>query len=190
MQKMKLNQIVPSPTMSLDELFQKEIDIHSFEIDCSDLDAPNYNETSITYAKKILPTIHDLMKIENPSIYWFELEDESKSENVLKKFEAFRKINNVRKIPPTNIKNKGSKCLYLGVRQGGTRKDKFSFLAGRISTHFGYYKIPTTQGLNLAYWFKDKIKLHVIVLPNEAGIYLNVLEKLMAKELKPLTGKH
>jgi hypothetical protein len=62
--------------------------------------------------------------------------------------------------------------------------------AGRIAIHFGYYEIGTTQGLQLAYWAKKNLTLNVMALPKESSDYLDLLEKLLARKLNPLCGKH
>jgi|GEM_PF-1972387 len=187
----KLSDIISKPEISFDSIFGNTINILEFNIDCSKLEKPNYNIKSLSYATTILPMIHELMKIEEPCIYWFKGEDELVGQKFLADLNSFREKKTGRNLPAKNNYRRNSNCLYLGIRQGGTRKkDGFSFIAGRISTHLGYYHVPTTQGLNLAYWAKDIITLKVMVLPKEASIYLNVLEKLYAKQLKPLCGKH
>ena len=186
----KLSEIISKPEISFDSIFENNIDILEYEIDCSKLEEPDYKMTDLGYVKSVNPIIRELMQIINPCIYWFEADNESKAEEMIRDLNTFKAKKTGRSIPAKN-NNYGGKCLYIGIRQGGTRKkDSFSFIAGRISIHLGYYHVPTTQGLNLAHWAKEKITLKVMVLPKEASIYLNILEKLYAKQLKPLCGRH
>lgn len=186
----KLSEIISKPEVSFDSIFENNIDILEYEIDCSKLEEPDYKMTDLGYVKSVNPIIRELMQIVNPCIYWFEADNESKAEEMIRDLNTFRAKKTGRSIPAKN-NNYGGKCLYIGIRQGGTRKkDSFSFIAGRISIHLGYYHVPTTQGLNLAHWAKEKITLKVMVLPKVASIYLNILEKLYAKQLKPLCGRH
>jgi hypothetical protein len=122
----KLKTIIEKPTFSFDELFEKDVLIHEFKIDCSKLEKPNYEEKSLGYVKSILPIIHQLMVIEKPCIYWFEANNEERANILVNNLNKYKIQNTGRKVPPKN-KNKDSNCLYLGVRNGGTRKrDNFS----------------------------------------------------------------
>jgi hypothetical protein len=66
--------------------------------------------------------------------------------------------------------------------------------------HFGYYDIPSTQGLQLYHWAKEigaQLKLNVAQFPEvipdskiQTKEYLDILEKLYATNLHPLCGKH
>lgn len=189
--KTNLKNFITKPQYSIEDLFNEEITLHQFEFDGSNLEEPKYNpEGKIDYAVSILHIINQIRYIDKPCLYWFETEDENKIPELLDNLNKFLLEFPNRKTPKPN-KNKKSKCLYVGVRQGGLRKrDNFSQIAGRIVIHLGYYKVGTTQGLNLAYWAKAKLKLNILELPSEASIYLNILEKMMAEKLKPLLGSH
>lgn len=148
----KLSDFVLKPEISFDSIFNNEIKLHEFKIDCSKLEKPNYIEDNLSYVKSVLPIIHKLMSIDNPCIYWFEAENENIAKELISHLDIFRNNEMGRKVPPKN-KNRDSKCLYIGIRQGGIRKkDNFSFIVGRIAIHLGYYHVTITQGLNLAYW--------------------------------------
>jgi len=58
----------------------------------------------------------------------------------------------------------------------------------------GYYKNSRTQGLQLVHLAKGKdfeITLNVVEFKDlENPMYLNVIEKMVADELKPLCGRH
>jgi len=63
-------------------------------------------------------------------------------------------------------------------------------IASRIFHHLGYYRVGSTQGLQLCHWSKHKLKLSVVQFPKEAEPYLNIIEKLFALKFKPLLGRH
>ncbi|MFC4633661.1 hypothetical protein ACFO3O_07065 [Dokdonia ponticola] len=96
-------------------------------------------------------------------------------------------------MPATNSNNYDN-ILYLGVRQGGYRKkDDLTNITGRINQHLGYYKAGTTQGLQLYEYAKGKdfeITLKIIEFDGIEPYLLNVIEKLLAKKMKPLSGRH
>jgi len=76
------------------------------------------------------------------------------------------------------------KFLYIGKSEKP--------IDGRIVVHFGYYE-KGVAGLQLVHWANDiglKINLHVYEFVNkEIQPYLEVLEKLLFIQLKPLIGK-
>ena len=131
-------------------------------------------------------------------LYWFEVDDNPCCSSLIEKLNIVRPLlrgqGNIRIVPVMN-KNSNSNVLYVGIRRKGwTEKWKLSNISGRIIQHLGYYRVGTTQGLQLAHWASDsdlQIKLNVIefeeYFPNE---YLEALEKIMAHRLKPLCGKH
>ncbi|MEN9335522.1 MAG: hypothetical protein RLZZ500_509 [Bacteroidota bacterium] len=87
-----------------------------------------------------------------------------------------------------------SKILNVGKRhEGNCKRDGLTNVSGRRVIHFGYYPKGTTQGLQLAHWctkYTGTLRLKVIALPNEAKEYLELLEKTLAKQLRPLCGQH
>jgi hypothetical protein len=189
--KTNLKNFIELPAYSLEQLLNEEITLFQFEIDGSKLEKPNYNITGkIDYAVSISPIIEKIRSIDKPCIYWFDAENETKAIEMIKERLKFSFDYPIRSAPKPNS-HKNSKCLYVGIRQGGMRKrDNFSNIAGRIVIHCGYYHVGSTQGLNLAYWAKEKITLNIIELPHEASIYLNIIEKMLAKKLKPVLGRH
>ena len=188
---MILKEIIEKPTFSFDDLFEKDVKLHSFEIDCSLLKFPQYEHYFDAYGEnQMFNLIESLKEIDKPCLYWFEAENEEKASNLILALNDFRLNNPKNRTIPAKNRNINSKCIYVGIRQAGKRKDGFTNIAGRMVIHFGYYKVPSTQGLQLVYWAKEKIKLTVMELPSESSIFLNVLEKELAKKLKPLCGRH
>lgn len=129
-------------------------------------------------------------------LYWFEVDSDISCGELIKRLDKARSTlkRNKRAVPVKN-KNCDSKVLYLGIRQGGwTKKWKLSNISGRIIQHLGYYKVGTTQGLQLAHWntgINLKIVLRVIQFEDDfPNAYLEAFEKIMAHKLRPLCGKH
>lgn len=72
----------------------------------------------------------------------------------------------------------------------GKVKSKFWW---RLITHFGFYKVHRTQGLQLFYWAKElglKIDVTVYEFNDEMANYMPIIENAVARDLKPLIGKH
>jgi hypothetical protein len=66
-------------------------------------------------------------------------------------------------------------------------------ISDRVHQHLGYYTQEKTQGLQLCHWAKPlaiELQLHVIMLPADARPLATLFEKKLAKELRPLIGKH
>jgi len=125
-------------------------------------------------------------------LYWFEAKTDDDAHNIVEQLNQFRLRKEVhnRAVPAKN-NCKNSNIIYVGKRNAGIRqRDHLTNIAGRIATHFGYYKVNSTQGLQLAYWTNGVLTLNVMVLPDEASEYLLILEKLLAQKLKPLCGRH
>ncbi len=183
---------ISKPEFSFDDLFEREVEIYSKSIDCEKLKYPNYDLTLKEYDEQLNTIILDLNAYNKPCLYWFSTQEFETSSKLINHLNAFRETgkNLNRTLPPKN-NNSNSKVIYVGKRNAGLRKrDNLTNVAGRIAIHFGYYEKGSTQGLQLAYWAKDHLTLNVMVLPNEAADYLDIFEKLLAKKLKPLCGRH
>ena len=131
---------------------------------------------------------------ENHCLYWFELENEELANDLNLELNKYR-LKNLKTVPPRNNKNKNSKVFYVGIRQGGyTKYNNLTNITGRICQHLGYYKKPTTQGLQLYEYTRNKsykITIKVIEFKRfDFAIHLNTIEKLVAQKLKPLCGNH
>ena len=171
-------------------LVESNYPVHTFEIDCSKLQAVGKFEFKNRKSGILGDLFTTLDKISTPCLYWFECENVEEALNAEIDLNKYRGTNPDRNIPAINSNN-DSRYLYVGIRQGGKRKkDGFTHIAGRMYIHFGYYDKGTTQGLQLAYWAKSKIKLSVIELPATAKPYLNIMEKFYAISLRPVIGQH
>ncbi len=134
----------------------------------------------------------------NHCLYWFELETESKANELNDLINAFRTPKGTtghRTVPAKNKNtNKGSKVLYVGIRRGKKKPANLTNIVGRINQHMGYYKVNRTQGLQLVHYAQGldfEITLNVIEFKDiQNPMYLNLLEKMVADRLKPLCGRH
>jgi len=143
-----------------------------------------------------------LNSVTNHCLYWFELDSVAKAVKLDGLLNDYRKLN-LKTVPATN-KNENKNILYVGIRQGGVvgrKKDKLgnilkqglTNILGRINQHLGYYHVASTQGLQLYEYAKGldfNITIKVIEFEGLEKKYLNIIEKLVAKELKPLSGRH
>lgn len=170
----------------------------TFNFNLNDLpDVQEYtHHKSILRHPKFESIFSELNEKRTSCLYWFELIDSEMCSGLINVLNSNRERlkESVRVVPVMN-RNLNSNVLYVGIRRGGQRKyDGLSNISGRIVQHLGYYKVGTTQGLQLAHWAVDSgldIKLKVIQF--EEGFpnaYLEAFEKIMAYKLKPLCGKH
>lgn len=143
---------------------------------------------------ELAPIFNDLNLIkENHCLYWFELENEETTHNLILDMDSYRH-KKLKKVPASN-KNKNSNILYVGVRQGGyVKSKKLTNITSRICQHLGYYDKPSTQGLQLYEYSRDKnYKIIVKVIEFKRftfARYLNIIEKKVAQKLNPLCGSH
>jgi hypothetical protein len=141
-----------------------------------------------------LREFRELKEIKNPVLYWFELTSSDNNEAIMNKLKEYRAPlkkdfgNEKYRYTSAYKKNydKNSTTLYVGKVETG--------FWGRMVTHLGYNKNKYTAGMQLFHWYKPElygdIKLNYIVFePNMRHLIL-ILEKLLAKELKPLIGKY
>ena len=139
-QSNKLSTLINKPLTSFDELFNKDIEVFRFPIDCNELPKPNYETKSIDYVSSLVPIVKELKNIHKPCLYWFEtatLEEANELFAILENFRENGKSEG-RTIPAKNNYHKQkdyipSKVMYVGKRHAGIRKyDKLTHIAGRI----------------------------------------------------------
>lgn len=201
---MKLSELIAKPTISFESIFEQEIQLFSFTIPCQTLFTPNFEFEKDKHPPILSDIITTLNQVHSPTLYWFETEtpDEVMHLNeALNQFRLHQKPEdpNRRVVPAVNRNHlnqpiEPSTTLYVGKRHEGHRKsDGLTNVSGRMVIHFGYYHKGSTQGLQLAHWcsnYSGTLRLKVIALPNEAREYLEILEKTLAKQLRPLCGQH
>jgi hypothetical protein len=172
-------------------LAKNDVSIREFQIDSSDLDEKYLNQ-DIRDAEKFKEMFAYLSKIDNkPCLYYFEIQSDINSQTVFNQFKEFAKTSE--KVMPATYKNypKDSKVLYVGKVN--------SHIVGRLTTHLGFLtrekngeRVPlNSHGLQLYRWAKDlKIKFTVLQFDDDMRDLMEVMEKSLAKELKPIIGKH
>lgn len=165
---------------------KEEKQVHSFEIDCRDLDK-RFHSNDIRDANEFKEIFDTLKSVTNPVLYWFEIISDTSHQQIVESISNYKKDGGTRATPAMrkNISG-GSRILYVG-------KVKNTFW-GRLITHLGYLKgTGQTQGLQLDCWAKDiclKLRLHVVEFDKRMADYMTVIENAFAKELKPIIGKH
>lgn len=165
-------------------------------------DLPDHDkyETHINCVPEFSHLFEKLDTIEkNNCLYWFELDSIEKASEInilLDNYRLKKGTDGFKTVPATN-KNHTSKILYVGIRRGGfvTREKtlKLTNITGRMIQHLGYYHSKGTQGLQLYEYAKGEdfnITLKVVQFDNIENAYLNIIEKMVAKKLEPLTGRH
>jgi len=135
-----------------------------------------------------------LKNIKNPVLYWYELNYSENNITIREKYIAYRNLtknsnNKVEYRNTSSLKTKpnyNTKTLYVG-------KVETSFW-GRLVTHLGYSISEKTAGLQLFHWYNPAlygdITLNFIEFDEDMKHLIIVLEKQLAKKLKPLIGRY
>ena len=135
-----------------------------------------------------------LKDIKKPVLYWFELTSSNNNKAIRDAFiKGYREpIKKGLKTPYRNTSSYKkayssiSTTLYVGKVEIG--------FWGRLVTHLGYSQSPKTAGMQLFHWYNPEvfgnIKLNYIVLEENMKHLIVILEKQLAKELKPLIGRY
>jgi antitoxin component YwqK of YwqJK toxin-antitoxin module len=194
-----LNQYIDEFRKELDEI---KSDYFKFEFNTSQL--PDYVE--YTYPNKDIRThivfqemFNSLENLKTNCLYWFSVntkEEAKKLKQLISDNKSYlwsEDKTKCRALPARN-ENDDSTVIYVGVRKGSiAKKQKITNISGRMVQHLGYYKEGRTQGLQLAYYANSldiDLTLHVYSLIDCPDEYLYILEKIFAKKLKPISGKH
>ena len=193
-----LEQYIDEFRAELDEI---KSDYFKFEFNSSHLpDVVDYTKIrNIRKHDKFEKMFDTLENLKTNCLYWFSVKSMEDAYD-LKQLISYNK-NFLRsedkttcRVLPAGNNNENSTIIYVGVRKGSkAKKQKVSNISDRMVQHFGYYKEGRTQGLQLAYYANSleiDITLHVYSLINCPDEYLYILEKIFAKKLKPICGKH
>ncbi len=183
------------------ELDEIKSDYFKFEFNTSQLPdvydyTHNFDIRDYSIFKEMFTKLENL---KTNCLYWFSansIENANKLKEIIsiKKVELFSEEKEKCRILPAENINTNSTVIYVGVRKGSiAKKQKITNISGRMVQHLGYYKEGRTQGLQLAYYANSldiDLTLHVYSLINCPDEYLYILEKIFAKKLKPICGKH
>jgi hypothetical protein len=190
--KEKIKNIVTDSIEKLKQNLMSKFDIKQVCINQDYFDEKYKSLVNVTTAIK---DFEDLLKINNPVLYWFEFKSfEDSNKKIRDKYENYR----------NNIKND---YLNLNYRNTSSFKSKFEMTSktlyvgkvesgfwGRFVTHLGYNKTPKTAGMQLFYWYDIEnfgdLTLNYIEFDHSMKHLITILEKQLALELKPLIGKY
>jgi len=155
----------------------------SIDIDCDILE--DYTGTNIEKADQYKNWFAELKKISGPVLYWFQIKSDIDSAAIVDAFNVYKDDPSRKNIPALrNRPYMSSRVLYVGKVEKG--------IGGRLIQHLGY-KGRKTQGLQLFHWTKGlglKLELVVLSFPKEMTLFMSIVERAVATELKPLIGKH
>ena len=153
-----------------------------FAIDCEKL--ADSSAAELRESIEFKPIFEDLKKA--PVLYWFEIISLTDRKSIRTALETYKDSTSPRATPALRVvSDQPTDVLYVG-------KVKSSF-PNRLLQHLGYFGVPATQGLQLRHWARDlDLQLTLNVIEFEAGMaeLMAVLEYALAKELRPLIGKH
>ncbi len=154
-----------------------------------------YFDSKYIEKEDITNSTNDFIKLKdnkNPTLYWYELESSKNNIAIRKDFENYReetKRHNANYRNTSSFKKsicQESNVLYVGKVEKG--------FWGRLVTHLGYNKSVKTAGMQLFHWYDPNvhgnIKLNYIEFSPEMKHLIIILEKKLAKELKPLIGRY
>lgn len=167
-----------------DMVEKNELTYDNIEINCADLE--DFMKNDIRKSVKFLNQFSKLMELKGPVLYYFEIISNIDRNEIITKFTEYKYKEGSRATPAfkANI-NLDTNVLYVG-------KVKRAFW-GRVIQHLGYYTVNQTQGLQLYHWAKHlplKLKINFYHFNPEMEDYMLIIENALAKELKPLLGKH
>ena len=180
----------------LNKLAKKIIkNAEKFSFDLRELPDLSSGSVSIREPGPLKIFFEKLDKKTEDCLYWFEVDDIEMGNHLQKLLNEKRSyLKEIGRKVPIKSKYVDSNILYVGARHGGlTVRYNLSNLSARIREHLGYYKVGTSQGLQLAHWARNvdcKVILNVVEFDNLPEEYLTMIEKIVAYKLKPLCGIH
>lgn len=153
----------------------------TFKIYCAELE--DYNISDITKSKKFRELFDQLKEYKGPSIYVFEVISNHNANEII---DSIKNSKIERPIPAIRKKIfEDSKILYVGK--------VVECFWGRLIQHLGFHEHKNSQGLQLFYWAKElKLELNITIFEFETASkdLMSLFENALAKELKPILGKH
>ncbi len=120
-----------------------------------------------------------------PCLYMIEIKSEHTAKDIITKIENTVLEGN-RTFPAYNKlkeEHENNKILYIGKAQ--------THVGGRMLSHFGC--IEGRHGLHLAYWANEinlKLDFKIFRFEKDMLKYLSAFESILAKQYKPIIGKH
>ena len=154
-----------------------------YHIKCENLE--DFLSKDITQSVQYQDLLQDLMQIKGPVLYWYEITSSHSNNDIIRALKEYKQKR--QRVTPVIYKNynRRTNILYVG-------KCKENFW-GRVMQHLGYYKTPTTQGLQLFHWAKElrlEVRLNALEFASDMKDIMPVIELFFAKQLQPLVGRH
>jgi hypothetical protein len=169
---------------------------YSCEIDCANL--RDFVKENITESSEYKEIFDALKERTGPCVYYFEILAGPSQGDIIERFNVCKENKPALK---KNPKDSNSKILYVGKVEGFN--PEISAIAGRLIMHLGFHtnknsgnpEPSNVHGLYLFDWAKDlglKLRFHVFEFKfeKETKGLVGIIEKDLAKELKPIIGKH
>lgn len=163
--------------------------ISVYEIDCTQLEE-RFIYQDIRDKSIFSDMFGKLINIQNnPCVYFFEIVSDISPEAIVANLQILegRTKPSIKKKHPQQ-----SKVLYVGKVK--------SIFWGRLIMHMGFHtnkkregQQSIAHGLQLRHWAKSmelKLKLHVYEFEPEMADYMEIIERLFAKQLNPIIGRH
>jgi hypothetical protein len=155
--------------------------VHHFDFNIGSIQ--DYSAVDIRESAEHQDVFKRLAEVQGPVVYVFEICSLSSPSAVLaaaKTYEGRRTMPAFR----SNIDDT-SPVLYVGKVKKA--------LWGRVIQHLGFSRTAGTQGLQLYHWARGlalELKLTAFEFEDDMADLLPLVERAVAKQLKPLLGKH
>ena len=154
------------------------------DFDCGTIG--DYRKEDIIKSDEYRDFFNELPNSKLPILYYFEIISDHSAQTVREALTKYKYAQGAKAVPAMKKTfDENSKILYVG-------KVKKIFW-GRIIQHLGYYKVKRTQGLQLFHWAKPlglKVRLHYYEFPQEMANFMTIVERAVAHELRPISGRH
>lgn len=128
-------------------------------------------------------TLRDFEK--KPALYFFQINPS------IPKTEIVSLIKNAHEIHQLNTPANNSTTDNSGVLYVGKVTECFW---GRLIEHLGYHKKKKSHGLQIDYWINQlsdpQLSFTVFFFDEKVKNHIGVIERILAKSLKPIIGKH
>lgn len=186
-----LNEFIVS---SVQKLQDAQLALNSSQVKTIEIGDEYFNEKFIADedVTQLNEEFRFLRNQNKPTLYWFELINNINNVELRKQYEKYRehtKNGSIKYRNTSSYKTKPdftSKILYVG-------KVEKAFW-GRLVTHLGYNISEKTAGMQLYHWYHPSIhgniKLNYIEFDNDMKHLILILEKQLAKKMKPLIGRY
>ena len=157
--------------------------IENYTIECEML--KELQESHINKEPEFKELFQKLNEHTGPCLYFFTITSKHANEDLINDLKIYKQKPNSRALPAIKKKMQAGNILYAGKVK--------RYFASRVEQHLGYYKVEKTQGLQLLHWTKfNKLKLILTVMEFEKDMddMMTIFEFCLARELKPIVGKH